>query len=301
MGGGGGQVMSTQGAALAWLPPVNWDGLDLDPGENGDGSVTVVVESVDGWYDSPPLDGGDLDRALSDGAAFGPKVRGARVIAITGVVIADDPADLRAMRDELSARAVALNPADLTIGDADGQVLTASVRADTDGFKHTFIAPNAFRWTVSLTAGDPRLYDAAWSSVTMSNLTGHEGWTYNPAAAYTRTYPRVYGSPTLPSTAQLDNAGNVAAPVMALFTGPLSAGLRLTDGTSSILMAALNTGEQIWVDTEKLAAVAPGGANRASYILSGSQPLTVPPGGATWSLFGSGAGTVALYWRGAWA
>ena len=293
--------MTTQGAALAWLPPVNWDGLDLDPGESSDGETTIVVEGVDGWYDSPPLDGGNLDRALSDGAVYGPKVRGARVIAITGVVIADDPAERAAMRDQLAARAAALDPAGLTIGDASGQVLTATVRADTDAFKHAFIAPNAFRWTVTLTAADPRLYDAAWSTVTMSNLTGHEGWTYNPAAAYTRRYPRVYGSPTLPSTAQLDNPGNVAAPVMALFTGPLSAGLRLTDGTSSILIAALNAGEQIWVETEKLAAVAPGGANRASYILPGSQSLTVPPGGATWSLFGTGAGSVALYWRGAWA
>ena len=294
--------MSTpQGAELAWLPPVNWDGLDIDYGHSSDGTMTVVVENVDGWYDSPPLDGGDLDRALSDGAVFGPKVRGARVIALTGVVIADDPDDRADMRDELAARAVALSPAVLTIGDASGQVLTATVRADTDGFKHAFIAPNAFRWTVSLTAADPRLYAATWESVTMSNLTGHEGWTYNPAAAYTRTYPRVYGSPTLPSTAQLDNAGNVAAPVAALFTGPLGAGLRLTDGTNSILIAALNTGEQIWVETEKLAAVAPGGANRASYILAGSQPMTVPPGGATWSLFGTGAGSVALHWRGAWA
>ena len=201
------------------------------------------------------------------------------------IVIADDPGDLRSLRDQLAARAAALDPADLTIGDQSGQVLTATVRADTDAFKHTFIAPDAFRWTVSLTAADPRLYDAAWSTVTMSNLTGHEGWTYNPAAAYTRPYPRVYGSPTLPSTAELANPGNVAAPVMALFTGPLSAGLRLTDGTSSILTAALNTGEQIWIDTEQLAAVAPGGANRASYILPGSQSLTALPATATLSSF----------------
>ena len=280
----------------AFLIPVVWAGLALSAGTDPDTGLLMVVEDVTGWYDSPPLNGGDIDRALSDGSAYGPKVLGARVVVIQGAVVADqgdDPASLIIMRDQLAGLAAGRNPALLAIDDQTGRTLTATVRADTDQFHWTFVSPGAFRYQVSLTAADPRLYDSAVQSATLSNAAGGSGWTY------ARTYPRTYGA-SAPNTATLANAGNAAAPVLALYTGALASGSRLTDGTNTIFLAALAAGEQVYVQTDRLVAYAPGGASRQSYILPGSVPMSIPPGGATWSLLGAGGGSVQLGWQAAW-
>jgi len=275
--------------------PVTWDGLALNIGDDPATSLWWVIEDVQGWLDTPPLDGNDIDRALSDGSAYGPKVLGARQVVLQGCVLTDgSPADLPTIRDQLAGKAAARTPVTLAIGDAAGRTLTATVRADTDAFKHTFLSPTAFRWQATLTAADPRLYDQNAQTVTLTNASGGGG------RGYLLTFPRHYALATLPSTAWLPNAGNAEAPVVALYTGPLTSGLRLTDGTNSIFLAALNPGEQVYIQTDRLIAAAPGGASRASYILPGSAPLTVAPGGEQWSLIGTGSGSVQLSWQSSW-
>ena len=69
--------------------------------------------------------------------------------------------------------------------------------------------------------------------------------------------PRVYASATTPNAARLANPGNADAPVWATYTGPLAES-RLTDGQTTIHMAPLGAAQQIVVNTETLAAVAPG-------------------------------------------
>ena len=73
------------------LVPVVWDDLALNEGERDDGLCTVVT-LVEGWYGSPPLAGNDLLRVLTDGAVYGYKTLGPRVVAITGA--ATGPRDL---------------------------------------------------------------------------------------------------------------------------------------------------------------------------------------------------------------
>lgn len=287
MGGGRGCVVS--------LPPITWAGLDLNPGHLED-DFTAVVTGVDGWLDSPPLEGRDAERVLTDGDAFGPKTLGARQVTISGA--AAGPAGLlAALRDDLAARAAQREPAELAIGDpATGQVLTATVRAGTERLRHEFIAgAAAFRWEVTLSAADPRLYDATWQQAVLTNLgdaaTGRH---------YPRTYPWAYAAPELPNTATLANPGNVPAPVWAAYAGHLTSS-RLTDADASILVATLEAGTALVLSTEDLTAEAPGGASRAAYILPGSRPLLIPPRStATWHLYGTGTGSVTLGWRGAW-
>lgn len=279
-----------------FLIPVVWDGLALSADTDPASGLLMVVEDVAGWYDSPPLGGADIALVLADGSAYGPKTLGARVVVVQGAVVADqgdDPATLITMRHQLAAKAAARTPVVLAIDDQGGRTLTATVRADSDAFKWTDVAPCAFRYQVTLTAADPRLYDASVQSVTLSNAAGGSGWTYP------RHYPRTYGA-SAPNTAQLGNAGNAAAPVVALYTGDLASGSRLTDGTKTIFLAALALGEQVYVQTDRLVAYAPGGASRQSYILPGSAPLSLPPGGASWSLLGAGGGNVQLSWQAAW-
>ena len=273
------------------LVPIVWDGLPLNPGNQDDGSC-IVVEKVEGWLDSPPLHGNDADRAIADGAAWGPKVLGARHITIHGA--AAGPRDvLGRFRHQLVRRAASREPAELAIADA-GLPLVADVRAGTESLRHHWLTLTAFRYEVVLTAADPSLYDVSWQTVILANLTGDTGRTYP------REFPWQYAVPYLPNSATLANAGNWDAPVYAQYDGPLSESRLAAPGGGLVRLAALDAGMMIRVETSTLRAEAAGGLSRASSILPGSRPMSVPAfGSARWSLFAVGSGTVQLAWRSA--
>lgn len=274
------------------LIPIIWDGLDLNAGERPDGLLMVVTD-VTGWYGTPELNGHDLERALTDGAIFGAKVTARREIAITGW--AAGPRDLvLALSRGLAARAVGREPRALAVGEG-ASTLTSTVRADHDGLHHAWHGPRALSWQLVLTAADPRLYAAAVNDARLS-VSGLGG----TGRAYPLIFPRYYPAAILPNTARLPNPGTVDAPVVAVYTGPLSE-TRLSDGVRSIRVAELVEGQTVTVYTDSLVAAAPGGATRASHILAGSLPMMVAPGESTWRLTGTGAGQVTLAWRGAWA
>jgi hypothetical protein len=160
-------------------PSVTWDGLELNPLAEDANGVLAVVEDVTGWYDSPDYDGHDTALVLSDGSLAGPKTAAARTVTISGSVVG--PAySLALFRDQLIMRAAALLPADLTIPDKAGRYMTASVRCDSDGLKHTFAGPDLFTYQATLTAPDPRLYGYQ-TGVTLTNSAGATGWTYDSA------------------------------------------------------------------------------------------------------------------------
>ena len=114
--------------------PVVWDGLWLNTGDQTNG-LCAVVTNIEGWLDSPPLDGNDVARVISDGAAWGPKVLRQRTVIVSGT--AAGPRDeLGRFRDQLATRAAAREPALFAVGDWDLQrVLTADVRAGTEQFR----------------------------------------------------------------------------------------------------------------------------------------------------------------------
>jgi hypothetical protein len=278
------------------LVPIIWDGLALNVGDDPTTGLCMVVESVVGWLDSPPLNGNDAARVISDGSAWGPKTLGARVVTIGGV--ATGPRDqLGALRDQLGARACAREPAPLSITDGgNDRTLTALVRADSDAWKQTWVTPTCYRWQVVLTAADPVLYEDTWQQATLDlSLAGATG------RAYQRLYSWAYASPYLPNSALLENDGNADTPVYALYDGDLSASTLADETGDSIGLAAVGAGMQIWLDTSTLMAQAAGGLSRASYVQPGSTPMLVPAGQTVrWHLYASGGGSVALAWRSAW-
>jgi hypothetical protein len=277
------------------LVPVIWDGLWLNTGDQ-DSGLWLVVERVTGWLDSPPIDGNDVERVISDGAAWGPKVLRQRMITITGV--AAGPRDeLGKLRDQLAARSANREPVLLAVGDFDLQrVLTADVRAGTELFRYTPLGSGGFRYQVALTAADPALYAGTWQSGTLTNVT--EGTT---GRDYPKEYNWQYASPYIANAATLRNEGNYDAPVYALYEGPLSESA-ITDNRSGIIrIAALDAGMQILVSTASLVAEAAGGLSRASYILPGSRPMMIPPASSSrWFLRSAGQGSIALAWRSTW-
>jgi hypothetical protein len=276
------------------LVPVTWDGLALNTGDQASG-LCSVIENVEGWLDSPPLTGNDAGRAIADGAAWGPKTLEARIITLHGA--AAGPRDeLGWLRDQLAARAAARTPADLVITDGGlDRTLSAEVRAGTERFRHTWLGGAGFRWQVTLTAADPLLYDSTWQT---AELTSEHEDTGRP---YPRDFGWRYAVPYLPNTTRLANTGNHDAPAFALYQGDLSES-RLTDGEGGIIrLAALQPGMQVRVSTATLSAEAAGGLSRASFVLPGSRPMTVPAWStARWHLYAAGGGSVILAWRSAW-
>jgi hypothetical protein len=288
---------AAQSSAL--LVPVTWDGLPLNSGyqdpADPDGALCCVVESVTGWLDSPPLDGHDGVRAVADGAAWGPKTLGPRAIAITGVALG--PRELLGgYRDQLAARAAAREPAELSITDGGlGRTLTAQVRADTNALQQTWLTPTFWRYTVTLTAADPVLYEAEWQTAVLVPDIGGTG------RAYKRSYTWQYASTVVPNAATVENDGNTAAPVYAIYEGDLAASTLADDYGHQILVAVLQPGEQIQVASGTLTALAPGGYTRANYVQPGSVPMLLPPESAgSWHLYTTGGGSVTLAWRAAW-
>lgn len=295
------------------LVPVTWDGLPLNFSEDHgtDQWMTGVVENVEGWYATPGLNGNNADRSVSDGSIAGPKVISAREVTITGAALGPR-ARLMEFRDQLAYRAQHRQPRELVIGDRWlGTSLAAMVRADTDSFRHTFIGgPKGFRYEVTLTAHDWRVYEHDWQQVVLTTETAADaGRPYERFYMHPRDADPVpdplngwaYESPYPPgSAAYLTNAGNAPAPVYAVYEGDLTE-TRLTDESASVLLAPLGTGVQILLAAETLTAEAPGGAPRAEWVLPGSRPMVIPPRTtARWHLYGQGAGRVTLSWRSAW-
>jgi hypothetical protein len=186
----------------------------------------------------------------------------------------------------------------LSVGTMDGAtVQTADVRAGTDSYRHQPLGSSGFRWQLTLTAADPAIYDGTWQAARLTNVT--EG--AETGRGYPRPYPWQYAGSYVPNSAVLRNAGNHAAPVYALYEGDMTEST-LSDGHGGIIrLAALDAGVTILVSTATLIAEAPGGLSRASFILPGSRPMTLPPvSTGRWYLRATGRGAVSLGWRSAW-
>jgi hypothetical protein len=274
--------------------PVVWDNLWLNTGDQDNG-LCVVVENITGWLDSAPVDGNDVDRVISDGAAWGPKVMRARQVVISGAATGPR-ALLGQLRDQLAARAANREPVLLAVGDFDlGRVLTADVRAGSDAYRHRPLGSAGFRYQVTLTAADPALYAGTWQTATLSNVSEGTG------REYPKDYSWGYASPYVANSALLRNEGNADAPVYALYEGQLTESA-LSDNRSGIIRVAhLDDRVRILVSTATLVAEAEGGLSRASYLLPGSRPMTVPAGSSSrWFLRSAGLGSITLAWRSTW-
>jgi hypothetical protein len=278
------------------LVPVEWDGLSLNTGDDPVTGLCLVIENVQGWLDSPPLEGHDTARAIADGSAWGPKTLGARTVILTGS--AAGPRDqLGAIRDQLAARAAARLPAPLAITDGGlDRTLVASVRGGTEAFRHTPLGSSGFRYQVSLTAADPAIYAAEWQQVKLSPGGGDA-----TGRAYQRAYTWQYASSSVPNSAQLANDGNFPAVVYALYRGDLDTSELRDEAGGLINFAALDQGMEVLVESDTLSAIGAGGITRASYVLPGSIPMSLPPASSSrWHLYSAGYGEVTLAWRSAW-
>lgn len=314
------------------LIPIDWHGLPLNGGDSPSGLFTCT-ENVDGWLDSPAMDGKDAEYSLADGASFGPKTYNPREITITGVTAGPRPL-IGGWRDMLAMRVALRYPTELAITDGGNQrTLTADVRADSTGFRQSWITPTVYRWQITVYAADPLLYERNWQTVRLvPSAAGATGRQYpidnpqvtpptpvNPDLERAREYCRTYTDPDtgeevtacpgwrytgsfLTNSATLINDGNVPAPVFCLYEGDLSDSRLENTETDLVNFAALQSGLRIRLATATLTATTEEGTfQRPQYILPGSRPMTIPPvSRSRWSLYATGYGSVTLAWRHTW-
>ena len=262
----------------------------------GDGT-NVDVRQVDGLLDVAGLRIGDVNRPADHGSFPGMHLLGPRVFTFT--LDALDPlgatSTLEATIEQATAPRQAESPLTFQIpGRTQRAVNCRPTRrrrtldlSDTLGIK---------RYVVEFQATDPRMYDAAWSSVAIPLPTASGGLTF-PV-----TPPFTFGSAT-GGQAVVTNAGNFTAPWVATFVGPLqdpsvsSAGLSV----GVYMVGTLNAGETLVVDSAARTVLLNGTASRESWLLPTSRWFGLSPGANTIQLGATtGSGSLTFAYRSCW-
>ncbi|GAA1164079.1 hypothetical protein F4556_002355 [Kitasatospora gansuensis] len=231
---------------------------------------TIDPDGLQGW-DSPDVRTRYTEREADHGAWAGPVYLQARVLTLTGKIIAPDLASLDLATDQLSA-AAALTDTVLTVVEAVPRQVTVRrsgrllLRPDTDRIAS---------YSVLLTAADPRRYSTTLQSqsTALPSVTG--GLTL-PV-----TLPLTITATTVSGTITLTNAGTVATRPQLTLTGPVTTPtitVQYPDGTVRALLYgdSLGAGDVLVIDTDQHSAVLNGAVSRRMY-LSGQWP-EIPPG-----------------------
>jgi hypothetical protein len=279
------------------LIPVAINGLDFNFQSVDPAAATYIVEKVEGFYDTPDLDTHDEELVLSDGSLRGNTIIKSREIVVSGGIVGD-PFSISGAREVLATLASSRDEMPLEIGDPYNSRTLISYVHSSAGLRYEIINPSAIRYQLTFQASDPRLYSGGVeSALIMFTVTGS-------GRVYPRQYPSWnYGGGPIPGSGNVWNYGNVDAPVVINYFGPLDE-TRLVNSYSDafIRVAPLLNDEQITVYSDTLAAVTPpSNSSRASYVLAGSSPMLIPAGYRTaWQILGSGYGYVTLEWRSTW-
>ncbi len=145
-------------------------------------------------------------------------------------------------------------------------------------------------------AVDPRIYLNAESSVAASLGSAPSGLTFNAAANFS------FGGPALGGAMNPVNAGTIAAPWTATFTGPIVDPAIYHNGQSASvrLVGSLAAGETLVVDSASKTVILNGTASRYNWVSSATRWFMLDPGANSLTFAAtSGAGSCTLAWRSA--
>lgn len=254
---------------------INWQTKD----ESG---VEWCCEDLQGWADLPETNAELHPRSLDYGAYFNDTWYGARILTLTGAILAPDQYLLQLALGALRAQHWDSLRADipLTVKEVDGSKYLA-VRAGKVSVTVTYISPLAVRISMELFAAWPVKRDA------VRTLTA-EGTT----AGVGRTYPRggdnypwwTYGASGSTGDLEAVNAGN--APVRPQFTiaGPVvnPSIYHVQSDCRLKFDITLAAGDVLGIDTDTHAVVLNDVSNRRYVLTSDS----------AWFEFGPGVNTI---------
>lgn len=185
-------------------------GITLNGGRNDDG-VLFTCATMDGWGSPGVKTSGDSrEGEHGDAPAPNPKLQ-ARVLQLTGRI--DAPTRLLRQQAELDLQAaLSLQLFDLQVVDAIPLSVQAERRGDVATVDDT---DTASTWQAELKCPDPRRYGET-QSLTLG-LPSVSGGVRFPVR-----FPVRFTGTTVSGDAQVVNAGNIDAPSVVTFTGPLT-------------------------------------------------------------------------------
>ncbi|MEW9530754.1 hypothetical protein [Microbispora sp. NPDC049125] len=248
-----------------------WEGNVTD-----DYGVDWIVETEDGWSSSPPIRAQVEARSNADGGWGGPGFYDSRVVTLSGHAIAPDRMTMLAAKDRIKSAISPRSPVQLQVAEAH-LTRVASVRL-TDQIDLADVNSFAFTWAFTLTAVDPRRYDANPVTVTATLPVG-----LTAGRTYSRTHPVVYGgvTPGGGGSVYIQNDGDYdETPAVITFVGPLVTPRveHPQSGRSLTFDVTLDYDDTLIVDLKAKTALLNGAVNQAYTITAGSAWFMLTPG-----------------------
>ncbi|WP_405019546.1 phage tail family protein [Kitasatospora sp. NBC_00070] len=245
-------------------------GVTLGAVDSAGVAWTIDTDGLKGW-DGPPVRTQYSDREADHGSYAGPTYLAARVISISGKIIADTQATLDTAMDQLAA-APGLTDTLLVVSETtprqamvrrSGEVL---LRQETDRIA---------AYSLMVTATDPRRY----STTLQSRSTGLPASTGGITLPI--TLPLTITAGATSGQIILANSGTIAARPTITIGGPVTTPavtFQYPDGTVKQLAYSdtLGAGDVLVIDTDAHTATLNGQVSRRRY-LSGTWP-EIPPG-----------------------
>ena len=269
----------------------------------GAGTAYRWADWPSGLYSTPPIRTTDTGLPDSHGVTAGLDRLNGRLVAFDVFVRAASRADGEVALAVLEA-AFAPSDSETTLdvritGTPDEYRLYGRPRGVLAPLGRRFINGTA-RVRCEFMATDPRRYALTESTATTGLATSSGGLAF-PALA-----PFVFGTGGTGNTMSCFNAGTIATPWVATFTGPLVAPELVHNDTGkrlSLTGASLVAGDVLVVDAhDGVHTVIFNGAARYAWLAATSQWFLLEPGANSVVLLGaSGAGSVSIAWRSAWA
>jgi hypothetical protein len=276
-------------------------GTWLATGVDADGTLWVL-ETVDGWDDTPGVRLDLPNRPGADGAFDAPGRYDAREITLTGVAIARDRTSMQRAKRKLTGLA-----SDLVKGSTllallpDGSFQTYVKRSDT--WNIAALGDLAFRYQMVLVAPDPTIYSGGDINTVVTQLSSVNPGTGGPWRFSMRFNYGFTGSIGGQGAIQVTNDGN--APTWPTFKvqGP-GTNLTIADPNtgSTLTLSQLAATDFVVLDSKNRQVLYMGNTPRRDMLAAGSQWFSIPPGTTVLRFYAATftSATVTTTWRSAW-
>lgn len=251
-------VSPDSGEVLGWgtpgngLGPVSASLGDVMFGTTDNMGCEWVLESIEGWWNSPPTTGSVEQRAFDHGGWLSPSHLAPRTIEIVGSVNGPWAAVSEAL-DRLHLAVPVDSLATLYVAHEPSQrVHTADVRQNGDILVERY--PNDAEFSISLIAPDPRRYDVDSTTVS-TRLPTTSGGLSLPV-----TMPVTIGASVDSGVLSATNEGNFATRPTLTVEGPVEPFTITHKGTGQTLRyhESIPSGRSLVIDVDKRSALLDG-------------------------------------------
>ncbi len=246
-----------------------WTGFLGYPWTTDDYGCDWHVKAETGWRGSPAARIDRVNRPRADGEIDpGQAWLGARVVELTGTVVAGSHAQLAAGMEQFSSVLAGGSLTTLTVVE-DGSARQALVRR-ADSVETSWTSPISAAWSLTMLAPDPLKYDTIQTQVSTGLPAASTGLTV-PAVV-----PWVVSAGGTSGTVTFSSAGT--APTKPTFTivGPVT-DPRIEHATTGRVLAftglTLGVGDTLVIDTVKGTVLLNGTVSRRGYLAAGSSTV----------------------------